>query len=117
MGLLVKKLYFDLPGFGRVHSMPGASLDIGGMQREWKKSDVGPAGYTEDPVTASVEFKVQMMPGMSLRALGDLAGINITVTTDGGDTYLLRDACVTNPPKLSGGEIDMRFEAAACEEV
>ena len=117
MGVAVKRLFFDLPGFGRVHAMPGGTLDIGGVKREWKMSDVGPAGYTEDPVTASAEFKVQMLPGLSLRALGNLAGVNVTITTDGGETYLLRDACVTNPPKLSGGEIDMRLEAAACEEV
>jgi Phage tail tube protein len=113
----VKKLYFDLPGFGRVNAMEGGTLNVGGMTRETVKVDLGVVGFTEDHAEPSIDFKVKMSPGLSLRALSDLSGVDVTVQTDGGDTYILGGAWTSEPVSLSGGEIDMKMAGIRCDEV
>lgn len=116
MAKVIKRLYFDLPEFGRVHAMPGGELDVGGVRREAVISDVAVVGPSEEPVPAAATFKIAMTPGLSLKRLHNFTG-NVTVQTDGGDTYLLREAWSVEPPKLSGGEVDMNINAVASEEV
>ena len=118
-GLAVKKMYFDLQDFGRVNAMPGGTLNKGGFNRAMKMSDVGPVGPTEEPVVPSVQFKIALKQndGITLTALGDLMDQNVTITTDDGRSWLLRDAFNTAPPALSDGEVDMNLEGFSCEEI
>lgn len=114
---VAKKLYFDLPGFGRVHAMPGGEFDPGGFSREMKKSDVGVVGYTEEPATPTVKFKIAKTPGLSQRQLSDLVDVNVTVTSDDGDVYIVRGCVTTTPVKLSDGDFDIEMEGVSAEEV
>jgi len=114
---VAKKLYFDLQGFGRVHAMPGAEFSPEGSNREFKKSDVGVVGYTEEPETAKLKFKIAKQPGLSQRALSDLVDTNVTITSDDGDVYVARGCCTTGPVSLSDGDFDVEMEAISVEEI
>lgn len=114
---VAKKLYFDLPGFGRVHAMPGGEFSPEGFNREFKKSDAGVVGYTEEPETAKVKFKVAKKPGLSQRTLSDMTDVNITITSDDGDVFVVRGCVTTGPVSLSDGDFDVEMEGIAVEEV
>ena len=119
MSIAAKKLYFDIPGFGRVHAMPGGTLEPGGFNRSKKITDVGIAGYTEEPVAPKVSFKIakRKNDGLSVRTLSDLTDVNVTVTSDDGTVFLVRNCVTTKPAALSDGDIDIEMEGDSVEEV
>lgn len=119
MSIAAKKLYFDIPGFGRVHAMPGGTLDPGGFNRAKKLSDVGVIGHTEEPTAPKISFKVAAAKndGISQRALSDLVDVNVTVTSDHGRVYIVRGCVTTKPVALSDGEFDVEMEGDSAEEV
>ena len=117
MSKVVKKLYFDLPGFGRVHSKAGGTLNTGGVKREAVVADTGVVGFGEEPAVPGVDFTLVMTKGLSIKALNDLTDINVTVQTDCGDTYVLAEAWISEPCSISGGEIPVKMEGLRCDEV
>ena len=119
MAIAAKKLYFDLPGIGRVHAMPGGTLNPGGFNRAKKLSDVGVVGHTEEPVAPSLSFKIAAKKGdgLSQRSLSDLVDVNVTVTSDDGKTFMVRNCVTTQPAALSDGEFDIAMEGDSVEEV
>lgn len=114
-----KKLFFDIPGIGRVHAMPGGTVDPGGFSRDMKMSDLGPAGYTEEPMPPSASFKIAKTKGdgLSKRKLSDLKDINLTITDDLGNVDLMRKAFTTKPVTFSDGEYDIEMQGFSMEEV
>lgn len=116
MAKIAKKLYFDIPGFGRVHALPDSTFDPGGQKRDPVLTDVGVAGYTEEPMAPSVQFKLANN-GISLNDLRNLTDVNVSIQDDNGQAWIMRDAWVTEPPKLSGGEIDVSMTGVAADPV
>lgn len=114
-----KKIFFDLPGFGRVHAMSGGSIDMGGHNREMKKADTGIVGYTEEPIEPTIKFKIarKANDGLSARKLSDLVDVNVTVIDDLGNTYIVRNACTTKPVSYSDGDFDVEMAGESVEEV
>lgn len=116
MAKVAKKLFFDIPGFGRVHAMPGSSITPAGFNKSKKLSDVGVVGHTEEPVAAKISMKIAKTPGLSQRALSDFEG-DVTAITDDGTTALYRGCVVTAPVSLSDGDFDVEMEADSDEEI
>lgn len=114
---VAKKLYFDIPGMGRVHAMPGSTFDPGGQQRDEVKSDVGVVGFTEEPMAPSVKFKLPNTADISLNQLRNLKNVNVNIQDDNGKSWIMRESWVTKPPELSGGEIDVEMKGVAADEV
>ena len=100
-----KRLFFDLPGFGRVNALPGGSIKFSGFHREMVKGDAGPIGVTEEPVGGELKFKVANTAGLSMKAIGDLKDVNVTVQDDSGKTWQCSGASSVDPTTLSGGEV------------
>ena len=113
---VAKRLYFDLPGFGRVHAINGR-LKLAGDKREMQTSDAGPAGPSAEYMTGELSFSIRNQPGMSLVALGDLNGVDVFVQDDLGKSWLCRGAFTTERPELSGGEISMAMQFEDQEEL
>lgn len=114
---VAKRLFFDVPGFGRVHAMPGGSIKPAGLSRKKKMSDLGSAGSESEPMPGELKFKIVNQPGISLVALGQLESVDVTVQDDSGKTWLCVGCDVTDQPTLSGGEIDMTMEFDTQQEV
>ncbi len=114
-----KKLYFDIPGLGRVHSMPGAQFDSGGVNRAMKKSDQGFVGHTEEHEEPKLKFKIarKQNDGVTLKILNDLVDTNITVIDDLDNTFIFRDGFTTKPVSYSDGDFDVEASAYSVEEV
>lgn len=119
MSIAAKKLYFDIPGLGRVHAMPGGTLNPGGFNRAKKLSDIGVVGHTEEPVAPTLSFSISARKndGVSQRTLSDLVDVNVTVTSDDGKVFLVRNCVTTAPAALSDGQFSMEMEGDSCEEV
>lgn len=117
MAKVAKKLYFDIPGLGRVNSLPGATFDPGGQKREALMADTGVAGYTEEPVAPSCEFKVANTSDVSLNDLRNLIEVNVTVQDDNGVTWVVRGAWMAEPPQLSNGEYSCKMQGVQANPV
>lgn len=109
MAKVAKKLYFDIQGIGRVYGLPGSTFDLGGQKRDAVVSDGGVEGYTEEPVPPSVQFKLANRSDLDMSVLRDLTDINVSIQDDNGKTWMIRDAWIAEPPKVSGGEVDLQF--------
>lgn len=119
MSIAAKKLYFDIPGVGRVHAMPGGSFDPGGFTRTKKQSDIGSVGHTEEPVAPKLTFKIAARKddGLNERTLSDLVDVNVTVTSDHGKVWIVRGCVTTKPTTFSDGEYDVEMEGDSAEGV
>lgn len=112
-----KRLFFDVPGFGRVHAKPGGSIKLDGMTRTMEMADTGPLGPSEEPSHGELSFTLPNQAGLSVRALGDLKGVSVTVQDDGGKTWNCAGAFTVNQPTLSNGEIPVEMHYERAEEV
>lgn len=113
---IAKKLYFDIPGLGRLHASSG-SFDPGGQKRDAVMTDLGVAGYTEEPVAPTVQFKLPNIAGINLNQLRNLTDVNVSIQDDNGQSWMVRNAWTSQPPKLSGGEIDMQMTGISADPV
>lgn len=115
---VAKKLYFDVQGLGRINAMPGSSFNLGGSTRAAVVADTGTVGFTEEPSTPNLKFKLPVNSGLSIKQINDLTDVDVTVISDSGQAYLFREAWRTgNPVEMSDGMIDVEMEAITAEEI
>ena len=117
MAKVAKKLYFDIPGIGRVNSLPGSTFDPGGEKRDPIIADNGVVGYTEEPVAPSCEFKIANTAGINQSVLRDLVDVNVSVQDDNGSSWIIKEAWMAEPPQLSGGEISCKMQGIRADLV
>lgn len=117
MAKVAKKLYFDIPGVGRVNSLPGSTFDPGGEKRDPVIADTGVVGYTEEPVAPSCEFKIANTSDIDQSTLRDLVNVNVTVQDDNGSSWIISSAWMAEPPQLSGGEISCKMQGVSADLV
>lgn len=117
MSKVGKRVFFDVPGFGRVESMPDATVNFGGVQREAVVADTGVAGYSETPVAPTVAFSLPLKPGLSIQRIKNLVDVNVTVTFDTGQVWIMQKAFVSNAVEASGGMLSVAMSAIRAEEV
>lgn len=117
MTMLTGRAFIDVPGFGRLSTNPGASLNIGGVNRGEVVSDQQVEGYRETLVAPEISFTINHKQGFSLKQLGELKNVNVTFQTDSGTTWVLREAWVMDPPSMSGGEVQVTMKGKSADEV
>ena len=101
-----KRLFFDLPNFGRVHTT-GGSIKLAGFKTNKETSDLGAAGESDEFQHGELKFKVKNKKGMSATGLQNLKGITVTVTDSNGTMWACENASTTENVELSDGEYDM----------
>lgn len=89
-------------------SKDGASLSLGGKERTPIVAQ-GRVHYVERIVPSECEFTLAHVAGDDLIGLHDKIDPTLEFLTDTGDTYVVRDAFSTTPPKITGGEGDVPF--------
>ena len=104
----------------------GASLDLGGVVRTAvvDATIVGSnrvLGWAQTPKQARLECEVFVSEKTSLQRFADIEEATITFTADTGNTWILPNAWLAEPPKFTqageGGKVNLIFEAAVAEEV
>lgn len=116
MAKVAKKILLSVPGIGRVESLPGGSFNPGGTNRNTIKTETGNVHYDEETMESSLSFKLPNLPGY-LDAVRDLAGVNVNVQDDNGQSWIISDAFTTRPSELSGGEISVEMNGNPADKV
>jgi len=101
-----------------LNTKPGASLDWGGVERTTEETDQG-IGFTETKKAAVVDCEIVFGKGTSLKEMSEADDVTITFTTDIGSKYILANAWLSTPPKVtggSGGGVPLTFTAPKAEE-
>ncbi|PWG62860.1 phage tail tube protein [Sediminicurvatus halobius] len=97
----------------------GATLNVGGVEREAQLGPRGVQGYKENPVAPSIQVTVQHTGETDIVQLAGITAASVLFETDTGVTYLMREAFVTEPPELdaSAGTFALNFSGMGLERV
>lgn len=100
-------------------SKRGATLDYGGVKRTPVVGSNQVNGYTEEIMAPMVNCTVSHTADTSLAELANYVDETLNFETDSGRTYVLSQAFLTDPPKLSEneGDVALAFAAVSCDEV
>jgi len=102
-----------------LESMPGASLDIGGFTRTPVSGD-HVHGYHETPKPALLECEVKMKAETSLADLAAVVQATISFECDTGQSYVIRNAWIIDPPAVKSGDngsVSLKFAGPPADEV
>lgn len=116
MGQLTGRVTIRIDG-QELKSKDGAKLDIGGVNRETQKGGGRIHGYTEEDMQPAVEFKIAHDKNISLKWLAGLTGATVMFETDTGASFIMRDSYTTEPPSLTGNDVDVKMEGKECDEL
>lgn len=103
-----------------LNSMPGAKLDLGGKTREPVIGGNGILGYAEKIKPSSLECEISLSQGTSLAALQKIVNATVTYEADTGQTYVIRNAFVTETLSVTageGGKVALKFSGDPAEEM
>ena len=96
-----------------LETKPGASLDLGGIERAAVIGDQGYAGATEMHKASKVTCAVILKEGMVVEDLNGLSDVTITFACDSGQKFQIVNAQRGPTPVLTGatdgGTVAMEF--------
>ncbi len=92
-----------------LRTKPGAKLKMGGKKREMQ-SGHSVYGFTEEVVPSELDCTIAHMSDTDCVEMSGLTEQTLKVETDTGHTYLVKDACTTEPCELaSGGDMSLKM--------
>jgi len=102
-----------------LRSETGAKIDLGGAVRT---PVVGTAvhGYAETVKEAMVECEVSVAKGESMARLRDITDATVTFEADTGQSWVIRNAWLAEPPVITdgeGGKVPLKFVGPPAEEL
>jgi hypothetical protein len=97
----------------------GATLDIGGVSRESVVGANKVHGFKEAVKQAKIELEISIKAGTSLAEIGRWDDVTVTFEADTGQTWVLSNGWVTEPPTLtdSDGKAKIVIEGPPAEEM
>lgn len=101
-------------------SLPGAQLDLGGVERAPVEGDNQVLGFTQKPKAAMLTVDVALKAGMSVAALQNTVDATINFECDSGQVYVVRGAFVTKTLSITGGDngkVSLEFAGMPAEEL
>lgn len=100
-------------------TMPGASLDIGGVSRKTVTGGSKVLGFQEEPKPSKLEVEIAVKAGTSLAEIARWDDITATFEADTGQTYVISNAWVTEPPTVvdNDGKAKIVIEGPPAEEM
>jgi hypothetical protein len=94
-----------------------AKINIGGVTRKGEMGDGGVLGYTETGEVPFVECVIAHSANVSLAEINAITDATVSFDTDTKKSYVLRNAWCAKANELDKGDVQVRFEGMACEEV
>jgi hypothetical protein len=118
MAKILGKVTLKIDG-ADIKSYPGATLDIGGTVRNPR---VGHKyhGYSEQDKQAECECRIDLTESVSLDTIRGWADVTLAFETDVGKSYVINNASLANPPRLTDGgdsSVELSFFGPPAEEV
>ncbi len=104
--------FLDAGSLGRLPTKEGATINLGHFKREAVVGDDGVLGYSEKFDGAPfIKATIIHAKTTDETALQNFVGENVTLVTDTGKSYTLKDAWVSEPLELSvkDGQLEVTF--------
>jgi hypothetical protein len=101
-----------------LESLPGAKLDTGGITRTPVRGD-GKIGFAEARKEAMVECEISLGAQTDVAKLNNASDVTVVFKTDVGQSWILREAFLTEPLVITGGEggkIPVKLAADSAEK-
>ena len=97
----------------------GATINVGGVTRKAVKNGKVIYGFQEEGVEPTLDCKIFHNKDLSLIELGKIDDATVFFETDTGQTLVLRNAFVTDPPSLDAksGLVDLKMSALSIDEL
>lgn len=103
-----------------IETFDDASLSPGGVKNNTRMSATN-FNYNQTLIPGKVVCKHPVKADTSLVALQQLAGVDITFTSDIGKVFIIRNAAQTGELEMSGGNdggtVELTFEGDPAEEM
>lgn len=118
-GMRHSKAFIKVDG-NLLATMPGPKLKLGGNKRTPVLGDNSVLGYSETVDPSMLECEISLGQGMSLAALSKISNATVTYEADTGQTYVVRNAFVTETLEVSGGDggkVALKFAGDPAEEM
>ncbi len=114
---VLKVVKANVPSMGNLPlKEDGCSLKLAGVEREdVLGATAGDGGYSVKQKFAELELTINHKSSLDLEALNAIDNENITVTTDGGKTYMLPNAWNTAPAEISSTDVKINFHSQTSE--
>jgi hypothetical protein len=93
-----------------IRSKAGAKIMLGGEERTEVYADGQFIGFASKPVVATITATLAHTSTSDLSALRDITDSSLIFETDSGVVFSVRNAFLTKPPELTGGEGDVAVE-------
>ncbi len=96
-----------------------STLEIGGPVREAVRGDYQAGSFSEKTAESKLTAKILVKRGTSLTALRAIDNATITMQTDTGQTFIIRNAYVADVVSFStsDGKADLVFQGPPAEEL
>lgn len=104
----------------KLRILPGASVDLGGVNRKAVVGDGVVHGFAEETRQAELKCEISLAPGDSLAEINATTDATLRFETDTGQTYQIAHAFLTEPAVVTGGEggkIPLVFQGDPAEEI
>lgn len=96
-----------------LESETGATLNVGGVNREALITETGNIFAMETRVPATIECSVLHLTGTDLTTLANIVDGVLNFKCDTGQVYTITNAFLTEPPSLSGGKVPLKWTGRA----
>lgn len=119
-GIRFGKAYITAGSAGLLPTLPGAQLDLGGVERTPVVGDNRVLGFTEQPKPSTLTCEISLGEGVSLEELRKMTDATITYECDSGQTYVVRSAFVTKTLSVTSGDqgkVALEFSGMPAEEM
>ena len=119
MGMTHSRAYIK-QGAALLATMPGAKLDLGGVERSAVMGSSGVLGYSEVIKPSMLTCEIALGQGTSLAELQKLTDVTVTYEADTGQTYVINHAFLTKPLTVTagdGGKVTLEFSGAPAVEM
>ena len=100
-----------------LRSMPGAAVQLGGIDRNPVTLDSGHSDYAETPLPSSVTVNLSHVAGYDLIRIRQWRDVTLVYTTDTGDGWAIEGAWVATMGELSNGEVPVTFNGPPAQRI
>lgn len=114
MAKVTGRVVFEVDG-EVLESEAGATINVGGVNREPVISETGKVLSMESSVPATAECSILHMDSTDLVAIAALEGVTLNFKCDSGQMYTMKNAFLTEPPSLSGGKAALKWAGEAAK--
>lgn len=112
-GIRLSKLIIKLDGT-ELETLPGATIDLGGVERKPTVGDNRVLGWTETLKPAMIECEIAVGKDTSLTLIANKTNITATVEADTGQVYMVNNGFVTDTLKITGNAEGGKVPVKVC---